>query len=363
VKRVAFFMPSFRGGGAERVMLNLAEGFAREGLPVDIVVAQREGPFVGQVSGAVRTVDLGAHRVLAAMPGLVRYLRAERPHALVSALPHANVVGIWARFLARVSTRMVISEHTVASLSAASSPLARARWLPIAMRFSYGRADAIVAVSDAVADDLTSLLGLDRRRITKIYNPVVTSQLVELAERPLEHAWFGAGEPPVIVTAGRLTAAKDHVTLIRAFAKLREARSARLLILGDGEERATLEALRAELGLSHDVSLPGFVVNPYQYMRRAAVFALTSRWEGFGNVLVEAMACGAAIVSTDCPGGPREILANGRYGVLTPVGDAGALARALAAQLDATVLPPVVERAGEFTLAAALDHYRRALTL
>jgi glycosyltransferase involved in cell wall biosynthesis len=159
-----------------------------------------------------------------------------------------------------------------------------------------------------------------------IHNPVVTPELYRLAAEPVDHPWFGCADVPVILGVGRLNSAKAFDTLIRAFSLIRQQIPARLLILGEGEDRASLESLVQQLGLQQDVQLPGFVANPFAYMRVCSLFVLSSRWEGFGNVLAEALACGARVISTDCPSGPAEILANGRFGRLVPVDDAAALA-------------------------------------
>jgi glycosyltransferase involved in cell wall biosynthesis len=360
---LAIFLPSFRGGGAERVMVTLARGLAARGYEVDVVVAERVGPNQPAADETFGVVDLDAGRVLAAIPGLVRYLRRASPRALLSALPHANVVAAWARALARTPTRVVLSEHTTPSLSASLGTHRLARIMPLFMRHAYPGADAIVAVSDGVAADLAALVGLERASITRIYNPVVSPRLAELARAPLDHPWFAPGQPPVILGVGRLTAAKDFATLIRAFAELRRTRAARLLVLGEGEERAGLAALARQLAVEIDVSLPGFEANPYRYMSLAGAFALSSRWEGLGNALVEAMACGARVVATDCPSGPREILEGGRHGRLVPVGDAGALAQALAACLDEPAAPSAALRAASFSVDAALDRYAEVLRL
>lgn len=345
------------------MMTTLARGLIEEEVPVDIVVAQKQGPYLSQVPNGARIVDLKAHRVLASLPGLVRYLSRERPHAMLSALWHANVVAVCARSMARVSMRLVLSEHSTATLSAANAEQRRARLLPVFMRLTYRKADAIIAVSEGVADDLATLLRMERSGITSIYNPIVTPKLFELAAEPVNHAWFANGEPPVILGAGRLAAAKDFQTLIRAFALVRKDRPARLMILGEGERRPELEALARQLGVEFDVALPGFVANPYKYMRKASVFVLSSRWEGLPSVLVEAMACGTPIVSTDCMSGPREILEDGRHGRLTPVGDSVSLAAAMISQLVAPSATTVVQRANAFTLDAALGKYRSALAI
>ncbi len=362
-KKLALFMPSFRGGGAERVMVILARGFAARGIHVDLVVAQNEGPNVPPAMDGIRIVDLKAGRVLMALGGLVRYLRRAAPDVMLSALPHANVVAVWARSLAMAKTRIVLSEHTIASLSAANAVQRRARLLPIFMRRAYRKADAIVAVSEGVADDLALLIGIDRSRITRIYNPVVTPRLAELADKALNHPWFAPAQPPVVMAAGRLTAAKDFATLVRAFALVRERRPARLVILGEGSERGNLQALARDLGVEADFALLGFVDNPFQYMRRAAVFVLSSRWEGFGNVLVEAMACGTAVVGTDCPHGPREILEGGRHGTLIAAGDPALLAHAIEAEFDRPARSTARHRAEAFSVDVALESYGTMLGL
>jgi glycosyltransferase involved in cell wall biosynthesis len=226
----------------------------------------------------------------------------------------------------------------------------------------YPWADAVIAVSDGVADHIARLTGMPRERITTIYNPVVTTELLEKARKPVDHPWLAPGQPPVVLGVGKLKIQKSFRTLIRAFARVRAARPARLVILGEGARRRALEALVDELGLREDVALPGYVANPWAWMARAAVFALSSRWEGLPGALIEAMACGCPVVSTDCPSGPAEILQGGAYGPLVPVGDAGALADAILALLEA---PPdrarLRARAAMFCVDPAVDRYLAVL--
>jgi len=361
-ERVALFLPSLRGGGAERVMSNLARGFVERGLAVDMVLAKAEGPYLSQLPPNVCMVDLGAARVLTSLPGLVHYLRRERPQALLSALDHANVVALWARALARVPTRVVVSVRSNTSWSTRYAPTLRARLAPLWIRPFYPWADVVVTISQGVADDLARLTGLSREKMRVIYNPVVTPEIFSKAQEPLDHPWFAPGQPPVVLGVGRLTIQKDFPTLIRAFALVRAQRPARLMILGEGEERPKLEALVRELGLEQDVALPGFVGNPYAYMARASVFVLSSLWEGFGNVLVEAMALGTPVVSTDCPSGPAEILEGGKWGKLVPVGDAAGLSEAVLRCLDGAK-PDTVPRALDFSLEKILQEYADALGL
>ncbi len=363
--QVALFLPSLRGGGAERVMVNLARGFAERKLKVDLVLTKAEGPYLGEMSDLVRIIDLKASRVFRSLPKLVRYLRKERPEALLSALDHANIVALWAKKIARVPTRVVVSVHSTTSIASAHAQNLPGRLMPFLMHFFYPWADKVVAVSEDAADDLVKTAKLLREKIKVIYNPIVTPELFAKAEEPLDHPWFQPGEPPVILGVGRLTESKDFPTLIRAFALVRKGCPARLMILGEGEDRPKLEVLIEELGLREDVTLPGFVDNPYKYMKRARVFVLSSRWEGLPTVLIEAMALGTPVVSTDCPSGPREILEGGKWGRLVPVGDVEALAEAISKALDNPTFPEgarerVIER---FSLETAVDEYLKALGL
>lgn len=359
--RLAIFLPNLGGGGAERVMLNLAEGVAGRGHPTDLVLAGAAGEYQGQVPPGVRQVDLGGRRTLRSARRLAAYLRRERPTALISALGHANIVALWARRLARVDTAVVVTEHLALQRQPAHTLAERV--FPPLVRLEYPRAAAVVAVSEGVADAFAAVTGLGRELISVIYNPVVTPRLLDLAARPPEHPWFQPGEPPVVLGVGRLTAQKDFATLIRAFARVRRRAPARLLILGEGEDRASLEAevARNGLRLGPDVQLPGFVANPYPYMAGARVFALSSVREGLPTVLIEALAVGATVVSTDCPSGPREILAGGRHGRLVPVGDAPALAAALGEALEEPARRPARDDAwAAFTRDAAVTAYLRA---
>jgi len=361
-RRLAIFLPGLLGGGAERIMLNLAQGFAGRGYAVDLVLAQAEGPLMDQVPESVRLVELNtthrrARRTLAGLPALVRYLRREEPDGLLSALNRANLAAVWAWHLARVPGRVVISEHNTFSVKFQESSGWRTWLMRQMMRSFYPWADAVTAVSAGVADDLAQELGMPRERIEVIYNPVVTPELRTKAQAPLDHPWFQPGQPPVLLAVGRLTVQKDFPTLIRAFAQVRKTRPVRLLILGEGQDRSGLEALATELGLKEDVSLPGFVENPYAYMARASVFVLSSRWEGLPTVLIEALCCGARLVATDCPSGPREILRDGQYGKLVSVGDVTALAHAIETTLDDKTARPPRESWQPFELENVVNQY------
>jgi glycosyltransferase involved in cell wall biosynthesis len=326
---IAIFLRGLYGGGAERVMLNLARGFVSQGLNVDLVLARAAGPYLEQVQAKVRVVDLNAQWMPSSLPKLTNYLREVRPTTLLAALHYPCEIAVLAKRLARVPTRVIVSEHNMLSLEARGIPQVSVRLTPWAARLFYPWADGVVAVSQGVARDLAQITQLPDDRLQVIYNPIVLPELFNLAKEPIDHPWFQPGEPPVILGVGRLHPQKDFPTLIRAFAQVRQVRPVRLVILGDGPEREHLMALVEELGLTQDVALLGFVQNPYAYMAKTSVFVLSSAWEGLGNVLVEAMAVGTPVISTDCESGPAEILAQGRYGLLTPIGDSGAIAEAI----------------------------------
>ncbi len=360
--RVSLFVPSLGGGGAERVMLNLSQGFAERGLTVDLVLAQAKGPYLDQVSSKVRLIDLKAPRVLLSFPPLIRYLRQEQPAALLGAMHYANLVALWAKRLSGVSTRVVATVHNPLSHLFQSSSPRRAGLIPSLLPLFYPWTDRIVTVSEGLADNLAQKANLPRHQIQVIYNPVVTSDLFTKSRVPLDHLWLRPGEPPVILGVGRLTEQKDFTTLIKAFAIVRQSCPVRLMILGEGEDRLKLEALVKEIGLEGSVSMPGFVENPYAYMAKAAVFVLSSAWEGFGNVIAEAMACGTPVVSTDCQSGPAEILENGKYGELVPVGDVEELASAIARTLDHPQCSQSLQnRAAEFSQEKIINQYLELL--
>ena len=355
--KLAIYLPSLNGGGAERAMLNLAYGLAQCDCTVDLVLAQAKGPYLKDVHAPIRLVDLKASRALASLPALARYLRREQPKGLVTSLDFASVVALWARRLAGVPLRMVINEQNTISISTRKSVRRRERIVPQLARLFYPWADYVTGNSRGVADDLIEVTGLPRERIQVLYNPVVTPEMRQKAAAPLTHPWFESGQPPVILAVGRLTQQKDFPTLIRAFAQVRRARPARLLILGEGPDRSSLQALIEQLGLVDDIALPGFVENPYAYMRRASLYVLSSQWEGLPTVLIEALYCGSPVIATDCPSGPREILADGKYGLLVPVGDVPALTRAIETGLAGKAPGPTEESWQAYSLEVIVDRY------
>ncbi len=281
-ERLAIFLPGLYDGGAERILLNLADGIAARGFPVDLVLARAEGPYMNEIPASVRVIDLKATRVLMCLPALVHYLRNERPTALLSAL-YANILAVWAKRITGIPHRVVISEHnTLTSVSNGESDL---RWklYPELARSFYPWADKIIAVSKGVATDLSISAKLSPNRIQVIYNPIVTPDLQKKSQYPLDHPWFRTGEPSVILGVGRLTAQKAFSVLIEAFAQVRKSQMARLLILGEGEERPMLEGMIKEMGLEQDVKSPRVCFKSLSIFCSCRAFCLIVQMGRFAN--------------------------------------------------------------------------------
>jgi glycosyltransferase involved in cell wall biosynthesis len=333
MSKLTVFLTSLDGGGAERSMVNLMNGLVRQGIPVDLILVKREGPFVPLVDPQVNIIDFGGKRLFASISDLVSYLKQEQPQALLSSLEDTNVVAIAAKHLAHVTTKVVVNVQNTVSQEFRYGSSLKKRLAPLMVRLFYPWSNAIVPVSQGVADDLIKL-GLSPQLIQVIHNPVVTPEIAQKVNEPVTHPWFAPNQPPVIVGVGRLDKQKDFPTLIRALAKVRQQIPARLMILGEGSDRSSLEALVQQLDLTEAVALPGFVDNPYAYMAKAKVFVLSSLYEGLPTVLIEAMAGGTPVVATNCPSGPWEILAGGEYGKLVKIGDIEGIAQAIISTLQ-----------------------------
>jgi glycosyltransferase involved in cell wall biosynthesis len=334
-------------GGIQRVFVNLARGFLERGLAVDMVQATSNDEFRHAVPEGVRLIDLNAGRALTSLVPLVRYLRRERPEVVISGAIQTNLVALWARKLAGVRTKLILTEHNIISAITADAPMVRTRTTPFFVRRFYPWADELVAVSQGAAQDLSRTIGERHSPIHVIYNPIVGPELRRHAAEALDDSRLEIDAKPTVLAVGRLHYHKDYPTLLRAFAILRRQVDARLVFLGDGEERKNLEALTQQLQLETSVSFWGNITNPLPYMKRAQVLALSSVVEALPTVLIEAMAMNLPIVATDCPTGPREILSGGAYGTLVPVGDSERLAEALLDRLRDPSDPVIPEKALE----------------
>ena len=410
--QVALYTMSMEQGGAQRVAKLLAYGLMKRGINVVLILDRAEGPFLKQLPREIKILDLELPQNSLRIWGSLHYLfskhchyldleilskslfairqcagaihntwlrylsyyafravrlanhlRLCRPNAVLSLLTEWNIIALWSKPFARCNAKWVITEHSYPSIRLQHHPVGNL--VALLVKRSYPHADQIVTVSLEVADSLRQFLSVPKDKVKVIYNPVVSPDLFERIGQLVSHPWLEQNLSPVILAVGRLTKEKDYPTLFKAFSLVRQVRPAKLLILGEGEERANLERLAVELGIQNDVSMPGFVDNPFAFMAKASVFVLSSAWEGLPNVLIEALACGCPVIATDCRSGPREILDNGRYGRLVPVGDHEALAKAILDALDNPDSPADrqtrIQRAMEFSVDAAVDKYLKVL--
>jgi glycosyltransferase involved in cell wall biosynthesis len=337
--RISIFVWGVEGGAFARVAAGLSKGFVQHAVDVDVVYVHTDDyPQDLEFPSEVRLVHLGPRRTILSVPALARYLRERRPEAMISISFVQNAPAVLAKVLSRWNGMLLLNE--VSNMSYKSGVEHRRdirfRYMPSIARILYPRAQGLVAPSQDVLRDLGDTIGLARRRLPLrvIANPVDIDEVrLKAAQEPQSPDLLMPG-PPLILGVGRLERQKNFGLLIRAFARLRKERPARLLILGSGPEKDSLQALIAKLGVDREVFLPGMARNPFPYMARADVFALSSEEEGFGLVLVEAMAVGLPIVATRCPGGPGEILEDGRSGILVAPGDERELAKSLSEVLD-----------------------------
>ncbi|AJY46968.1 glycosyltransferase [Martelella endophytica] len=365
--RVAFVLNNLSGGGAERVAVNVANTMAGLGHDVSLVLNHRRGPYLSDVSANVRILSLGK-RMLSALPSLARLLRRERFDAVLTVLDQPSIGCLLLKpFIGRTRVIVVECNNPLASGGAVTGMA----WKTIRRLrpYLYPHADHIITKSEGIRAALVKHFNGKPVKITAIPNPVDTSRIDALAGEAVEHRWFAADRQiPVVVAMGRLSVQKGFDRLLESFALVIETTPARLVILGEGHERAALEELVRRKGLEKCVDLPGFVKNPYSYVAKADCFVLSSRWEGWPNALVEALACGTVAVSTDCESGPREILKGGEYGVLVPQNDREGLASGLlealqsnrdAARLRRRVLEFSPETIAEKYIAAVEESMRR----
>jgi glycosyltransferase involved in cell wall biosynthesis len=405
---VAIYMRSLKSArGAERVAANLARGLASRQHQVDFLVEEdgawlldelrancpgvrivnlRDAAPAGMVDrgwllrtfawalwtapavwlsggdGCLKPLAMLLYKDRPPLRALIAYMKAAKPHAALSFLNYPNIALLLAARMQSSDTRIVVSVRNHMSVAAANLESNWVRSVPRLMRRLFRFADAVVAPSRGVADDVTRITGLNGSRVSVVYNPVFRPELPILAAEPVDHRWLADGNEPVVIGSGKFKPQKDFPTLLKAFARVRSVRAARLLILGSGRDGPELRALADSLGIGEDVDFPGHVENPFAYYGRASLFVLSSVWEGLPNALIEAMACGCPVVSTDCPSGPDEILDGGRFGPLVPVGDSDAMAAAILRTLEA---PParaqMTERARAFSLDQAVSGFEAVL--
>lgn len=362
--RVLFFRPTLGQGGADRSTVTVLRHLDRSRFEPALALVRAEGEWLSAVPDDVEVIDLRARRLAMSSPRLASVLGDRRPDVLFSTCSSSNIAALLARAQARVPCRLVLSERNALLRGHLTAGRAVEYGLKHAL---YRFADHVTAVSQGVKDEITAKLRLPADRISVVYNPVITDDMAAQAAMSVDDAWFQPGEPPVVLAVGRLVPQKDYPTMLRAFAAVRRRVRARLYVLGEGPERDRLIAEANRLGAGDDVRFAGFDANPFRYMARCAVYAASSRAEGLPGALIQAMACGAPAVVTDCEHGPREVIGEpGRAGFLVPVGDAESLAADIAALLEdeprrASVGRRGAEVAARFGVASSVARYEAAI--
>ena len=326
--RIGIVIYSLAGGGAERVSMNLAQEWVADGHSVDFVLASGEGELMDEIPAAAGTHIAQTVGFRGWKAAIRDYVKVEAPDVLLAMMEGAGVLSIQAA-KGRVPVYVVSHNHFSRHCHGAARWKER-RLMPLAARWYLKKAAGVIGVSEGVSEDIRKTAGLEPEKVHTLYNPILTDAFYRLAEEPVNHPWFAHDRDWLtVVTVGRLTEQKDYGTLLRAIARMNAQRHVRLLLLGQGEQLSELQALADTLDIASVLDFSGYDPNPYRYMAKADVFALSSKWEGLPTVLIEALACGTAVVSTDCPSGPSEILDRGLYGELVPVGDSEALASAI----------------------------------
>lgn len=355
---IAIVLPNLRGGGAERLAIYLANYWVAHGKSVEFVLLRREGDLFSLLSPSIRVVSFDVNRIKWSIFPLLQYLKRKQPEVVWVGMWPLTSAAVIAWLLAGRPGKIFLTDHNQLSISCIRELQISPWFLKSLMRATYPFATGIMAVSKGVGEDLCHIGGFDSRRVKVIYNPAATGASADRESQEERERLWGQGFGHHLLTVGSFKLQKNHQLLIRAFARLPASRNAKLTILGEGDLRPTLEKLIADLGLQGRVVLPGFAVDPYPWYRTADLFVLSSDWEGLPTVLIEALECGVPVVSTDCLSGPAEILENGRYGRLVPVGDVDALATAILASLaDTHDRDTLIRRAKDFSIEKIADEY------
>lgn len=359
--KIGLFCPALNGGGAERMMVTVANSLAKRGHTIDFVLMRAEGEFLSLLADNVNVIELSSNRIRYSPISLTRYIRRREPEALLSTINAANIMNVVTAQLVRKPPRTIIRIPKVPEYETNKGWIKR-EIISNAGQVLFNKADKVIAISEGMANQLERDYNVSGDDIEVIYNPAFSDDIVSKSSEPTTHRFFD-GSGRVILSVGRLTPAKGYDTLLRSFARVLEKESAKLVILGQGPEQERLETLSSELEIESHIDLPGFDENPYRYMAKADLFVSSSRSEGFGNVIVEALGCGTSVVATDCPSGPAEILEGGKFGRLVPPEDSERMAAAIIESLNSpTDSDYLRSRAEDFSEENIVDQYERLLT-
>lgn len=355
MKKIAIFLPNLRGGGAERVFVNLAHSFLEKGYNVDFVLIQEKGELLSLLPKSVNVVDLNASRILKSFLPLKRYLQQEKPDALIAVMWPLTILATLAAKTSKFRGKLILSDHNTLSLSTKEWPHYKREILSRSIKYIYPIADTSLVVSDGVADDISNFTGLDRSNLTVIYNPIFIQDInADEAQTKI----IDKNSKYRIINLGALSEQKNQALLIKAFSKIVDKIDAELVILGDGALKDNLKKLIFELELEDKVLMAGFITDPSPWYKQSDLFVLSSSYEGLPMVLLEALTFGLPIVATNCKSGPKEILCNGKYGKLVPVGDVDALAQAMIESLQMEHDTEALKlRAADFAVGKIAEQY------
>lgn len=380
-RKVTFLLSSYRAGGGEKQLIQIANAFADRGCAVDLLVLKPVGQYESHVDERIRVISLDAGRMLFSLPKLVRYLRREAPEVLMGLDEYTHLLSLMARSISGCRTRVVLRIGNMLTKQFERYE-GKSRLMPFAIRRLYKKADGMIANSHGVADDVIGVTGIDADKVRVIFNPKLRESILSAAQEPVRHEWFLNKTLPIVMALGRLREQKNFPIIIRAFSKIVKSIPARLVIVGTGREEGRLRELIRDLGCEESILLAGYADNPYAWMKKANVYVAASLWEGLPNTLIEAMVCGLPAIAADCSSGPREILAPdtdyrkrlevgdgveyAKYGALTPVNDEEALVAAIARFLTDEALSDQYAaasalRSRDFDSKGIIDEYAHVL--
>jgi len=352
--KVSFFLPSFGAGGAERALINIFKGLNKDSYTLSLVLVEKKGDFIRELPSGLDIISFETRSIIRIFFKLRSFFLSEKPDIFISVFPRLSVLAVLAKILSKSDTKVVIIEHSVFSSTAANARTFFRRIIakfvfPILMRVLYGHAQQVICVSGGVANDISKITGISRNKIEVIHNPIIGSEIRSLAQDNVSFSWISERREPIILAVGRLVKAKDYPTLLRAFSLIIREIPAKLIIIGEGEEKIELEKFVIKLNIADSVAFLGFQSNPYKYMAKSSVFVLSSIQEGFPTVIAEAMASGVPVVSTNCKSGPSEIIKDGENGLLVPVGDSKTLSKAILKLLNNLDLGRTISENGKKT--------------
>ena len=327
-KFIAFVLPTLEIGGAEKMTLNLIQGLLNFGYKIDLILIDAKGPLLKNVPKGCNIINFKSKHVFFPFLKIIKYLKKSNPTILISTLTHLNTITIISILISRVKPKLIIMEQANLTSATKNNNL-KVKFVSILAHFLYKRDDFIIAVSEGVKQDLLKKIQGIENKIRVIYNPVLNKDIFLMSYEPVYHKWFLEKNMPIILSVGRLSKEKNYSTLLQAFKLIKGVNKCKLVIMGEGPERENLENLAKSLQINEDLWMPGFDINPYKYMSKSDIFVLTSIYEGLPSVLIEALALGLPLVSTDCESGPREIIKNNINGLLVKVGDYKYLSQAI----------------------------------